>query len=47
MPRWRQKQRCLPLADKVVIIGRFMQETRKLEAIKMACKPSATSSDNS
>ena len=47
MPRWREKQRSLPLAEKVAIIGQMIQETRKLEAIKKACKPSATSSNNS
>lgn len=47
MPRWREKQRSLPLAEKVALIGQMIQETRKLEAIKKACKPSATSSNNS
>jgi hypothetical protein len=46
MPRWREKQRCLPLAEKVERIGQMIQETRKLEAIKKACKPSATCSSN-
>jgi hypothetical protein len=46
MPRWREKQRCLPLAEKVALIGQMIQETRKLETIKKACKPSATSSND-
>lgn len=44
MPRWREKQRNLPLRDKVAVIGQLILETRQLEAIKKACKPSATSS---
>ena len=44
MPRWRERQVKLPLGEKVELIGRMILETRELEAIKKACKPSATSS---
>ncbi len=37
----------MPLAEKVALIGQLIQETRKIEAIKKACKPSATSLNNS
>lgn len=47
MPRWREKQRSLPIGEKVALLGQTILETRKLEAIKKACKPSATSSSNS
>jgi hypothetical protein len=47
MPRWRERQGSLPLAEKVELIGRMILETRELEAIKKACKPSATSSKSS
>ncbi len=47
MPRWRDKQRHLPLAEKIALLGQVIQETRKLEALKKACKPSAMSSSNS
>jgi hypothetical protein len=46
MPRWRQRQRDLPVAEKVELLGRFIQETRRLEGIKKSCKPSVTSSNN-
>ena len=44
MPRWRERQRVLPLAEKVELIDRMILETRELESIKKACKLSATSS---
>jgi hypothetical protein len=44
MPRWRERQRTLPLREKVHLIGRLIQETRQFEAIKKTWKPSATSS---
>ena len=47
MPNWRGKQRCLPIAEKLELLGRFIQETRQLELVKKSCKPSATSSSNS
>ena len=47
MPRWREKQRALPIGEKVALLGQVILETRKLEAINKACKPSATSSSNS
>ena len=47
MPRWRERQRNLPLSEKVELIGRMIQETRELEAIKKACKLSATFSKDS
>jgi hypothetical protein len=47
MPRWRQRQRDLPIADKIELLGRFIQQTRQFEAIKKSCKLSATSLNNS
>ena len=44
MPRWRERQRDLSIREKVDLIGRFIQETRQLEAIKKTCKPSVMSS---
>jgi hypothetical protein len=44
MPRWREKQRALSIGEKVDLIGRLIQETRQLEAIKKTCKPSVTPS---
>ena len=43
MPRWRERQRSLPVADKVELIGRFILETRELERVKKSCRPFATS----
>jgi hypothetical protein len=42
MPRWRARQQSLAIREKVNLIGRLIQETRQLEAIKKTCKPSAT-----
>ncbi len=47
MPNWREKQRSLPIGEKIELIGRFIQETRQLELLKRSCKPSATSWNNS
>ncbi len=47
MPRWREKQRNLPIQEKVARIGQFILETRQLEAVKKAWKPSVTSSNGS
>jgi hypothetical protein len=47
MPNWRDKQRSLPIGEKIELIGRFIQETRQLELIKKSCKPSAMSWNNS
>lgn len=47
MPRWREKQRSLPVGEKVELIGKFIQETRQLELLKKSCKPSAMSSNSS
>ena len=47
MPAWRETQRNLPVGQKIELIGRFIQETRQLEAIKKSCKPSVTLSNNS
>ena len=47
MPRWREKQRNLPVGEKVALLGQVILETRKLEAFKKACKPSATFSKDS
>ena len=46
MPRWRERQRQLPVGEKIEMIGRFILETRRLEGIKQACKKSATSSSD-
>ncbi len=43
MPNWRNKQRLLPIGEKIELIGRFIQETRQLELVKKSCKPSAMS----
>lgn len=43
MPRWRQRQRSLPVAEKIELIGKFILETRQLERIKKSCKPFAIS----
>jgi hypothetical protein len=47
MPRWREKQRSMPIRDKVALIGQMILETRQLETLKKACKPSVTSSKGS
>jgi hypothetical protein len=47
MPRWREKQRSMPIREKVALIGQMILETRQLEALKKACKPSVTSSNGS
>jgi hypothetical protein len=47
MPNWRARQRNLPIAEKIELLGRFIQQTRNLESIKKSCKPSATFSNNS
>jgi hypothetical protein len=41
MPRWRERQRSLPVAQKVELIGKFILETRQLERVKRSCKRSA------
>jgi hypothetical protein len=41
MPKWRDKQRKLPLAEKIRRMGCLIQETRRTEALKRACKKSA------
>jgi hypothetical protein len=46
MPRWRGKQRSLPVGEKIELIGRFIRETRQLELFKKSCKLSATCSNN-
>lgn len=47
MPRWRQRQRELPVAEKIALIGKLILETRGLERIKKSCRLSAISSSNS
>jgi hypothetical protein len=47
MPHWREKQRSLPIGEKVELIGRFILETRQLEQVKKSCKPSVMSLNNS
>ncbi len=47
MPAWRETQHNLPVGKKIEMIGRMIQETRHLEAIKNICKPSVTLSNNS
>ena len=34
MPRWREKQRRLPIGEKISMIGQLIQETRQMEVIK-------------
>ena len=46
MPNWREKQRSLPIGEKIELIGRFIQETRKLELVKKSCKPSILFPEN-
>ncbi|MCW1916147.1 hypothetical protein OJ996_21335 [Luteolibacter sp. GHJ8] len=46
MPRWREKQRKMPVGEKVALLGQVILETRKLEVIKKAWKQSAMSSKN-
>lgn len=43
MPNWREKQRSLPIGEKVELLGKFIQETRQLELMKKSCKPSVMS----
>ena len=43
MPRWRERQRSLPIAEKIELIGKFILETRQLERVKKSCKPFAMS----
>jgi hypothetical protein len=38
MSRWREKQRRLPVAEKVALLGQVILETRRFEALKKACK---------
>ncbi len=40
MPRWREKQRNLPVGEKVELLGQVILETRKLGSIKKACNTS-------
>lgn len=47
MPNWRRRVRELPIGEKIELIGKFIHETRELERIKHACRPSATSSNSS
>ncbi len=47
MPRWRERQRELPVGEKLELIGKFIQETRQLEILKKSCKPSVMSWNNS
>jgi hypothetical protein len=47
MPRWREKQRNLPIREKVARIGQLILETRELEFLKKTWKPSVTSSNGS
>ena len=47
LPNWRDKQRSLPVGEKIQLIGKFIQETRQLELVKKSCKPSAMSWSNS
>ncbi len=47
MPRWRERQRLLPIAEKIRLIGQCVLETRELERIKAKWKQSATCSNSS
>ena len=40
MPQWRQRQRVLPVAEKIALLGRVITETRRLEQIKASWKRS-------
>jgi hypothetical protein len=40
MPKWRERQRSLPVGQKIELIGRFILETRQLERLKRSCKQS-------
>jgi hypothetical protein len=44
MPRWREAQHHLPIAEKIELIGRFIRETRRFEAVKKSCRKSVKSS---
>ena len=46
LSQWRDKQRSLPVGEKIELIGRFILETRQLEHVKKSCKLSAPSSNN-
>jgi hypothetical protein len=47
MPRWRAKQRSLPVGEKIELLGKFIQETRQFDVLKKLCKPSAMSWNSS
>lgn len=47
MTRWREKQRLLPVAEKIRLIGQCVLETRELERMKVKWKQSATFSNSS
>jgi len=40
MPMWRERQRSLPVGQKLELIGRLILETRQLERLKRSCKQS-------
>ena len=43
MPRWRERQRSLPVGEKVELIGKLILQTRQFERLKASCKLSAMS----
>ena len=43
MPQWRQRQRALPVAEKIALLGRVITETRRLEQIKASWNKSVGS----
>jgi hypothetical protein len=47
MPKWREKQRNLPVEEKIALLGQTIQETLAMERIKKVWKPSVASSQNS
>lgn len=46
MPRWRAKQRALPVREKIGLLGQVIIETRHLESVKKSCKQFATPSND-
>jgi hypothetical protein len=46
-PRWRLKQRSLPVADKIAALGALIQQTRQLQRLQQSCTPSLTSLSSS
>lgn len=43
LPRWRARQRALPVPEKLALTARMISVTHELERIKSLCKRSLTS----